>query len=63
MNEPERTLRVYVRDIAENIERILRHVGKMEFDAFMNDEKTQDAVARCIEVIGEAVKKIFEKYR
>lgn len=35
----------------------------MILDDFQNDEKTQYAVIRCLEVIGEAVKRIPEDFR
>ena len=32
----------------------MRHVSDVARDQFLNEEKTQDAVSRCIEAIGEA---------
>ena len=45
-----------VQDIKECIMRIISYTKDMEFGDFENDFKTQDAVIRNIEVIGEAVK-------
>jgi len=45
-------------DILEAIKRIKMYVGKMKYDEFLKDIKTQDAVIRNIEIIGEAVKNI-----
>jgi len=51
----------YLNHIVEAIERINRYVGNMSEDDFMCDEKTQDAVIRNFEIIGEASRNI-ERY-
>lgn len=43
-----------LRDIIAWGERLAAHIGGMTREAFLDDPRTQDAVARCIEVIGEA---------
>ena len=48
----------YLRHILEAIERISRYVVDMDEVAFLNDPKTQDAVIRNFEVIGEASRNI-----
>jgi uncharacterized protein with HEPN domain len=53
MNEAER----YLRDISENLER-LEVFTKEGFEAFQQDEKTQYAVIRAYEIIGEAAKRL-----
>jgi uncharacterized protein with HEPN domain len=45
-------------DIIENIDRIRSHIGAMTFAEFERDEKTVDAVERCLQRITEAVIKI-----
>jgi len=45
-----------LKDIKEAINRILIYVKKLNFDQFLEDLKTQDAVVRNFEIIGEAVK-------
>jgi len=45
-----------IQDIKECISRIISYTEDMEFSDFVNDFKTQDAVIRNIEIIGEAVK-------
>lgn len=45
-------------DIVESIERITAYADNMSYDEFMADLKTQDAVIRNIEIIGEAVKQL-----
>src|SRR5271168_1866842 len=42
-------------DIRDNIDRALRFVDGLDFDAFCADEKTFYAVARCTEIVEEAV--------
>ena len=51
----------YLRHILEAIERIHYYVEDMDETAFMDDRKTQDAVIRNLEVIGEASRNI-ERY-
>ncbi len=54
--------RVYLAHILEGAERIARYIGDGEA-AFQRDEKTQDAVIRNFEVIGEATKRVPDDYR
>ena len=48
--------RVSLADISEAVERIHRYIKGMDMDAFCEDERTQDAVARNLEIMGEAVR-------
>ncbi len=54
--------RVYLAQILERIDRIIEYTleGK---EVFFADERTQDAVIRNFEVIGEAAKRIPDEYR
>jgi len=54
--------RVYVAQILERINRILEYTAEGE-KAFFADVRTQDAVIRNFEVIGEAIKRIPDEYR
>jgi uncharacterized protein with HEPN domain len=45
-----------VADITDAAHRIGEYIGGMTFEEFQRDTKTQDAVIRNIETIGEAVK-------
>lgn len=45
-------------DIREAIERIVAYVTPITYKAFLEDLKTQDAVIRNLQVIGEAAKKV-----
>ncbi|MBS4050766.1 MAG: DUF86 domain-containing protein [Methylomonas sp.] len=51
----------YLEHIAEAIGRIQRYVDDMSEVTFLEDEKTQDAVIRNFEIIGEAAHNI-ERY-
>ena len=51
----------YLRHILEAIERIQHYVDDIDKVAFLKDRKTQDAVIRNLEVIGEASRNI-ERY-
>jgi uncharacterized protein with HEPN domain len=44
--------------ILDAIQRINRYIGTMDLDTFLRDEKTQDAVIRNFEIIGEAARNI-----
>jgi uncharacterized protein with HEPN domain len=48
----------YLGHIVEAIERIYQYVSDMDEVAFLEDRKTQDAVIRNFEVIGEAARNI-----
>ena len=50
-------------DIQESINIILDYIKDLTEDVFKQDRKTQDAVIRNLEVIGEAVKDIPKKVR
>ena len=45
-------------DVKEAVERILEYTNPMTFEEFQEDYKTQDAVFRNFEIIGEATKNI-----
>jgi len=55
-----RTPEALLTDIKEAIIRIQQYVGDTTYADFLKDTKTQDAVVRNIEIIGEAVKKLPE---
>ncbi len=50
-------------DIVSAVQRVLTYVPGMSYDGFVRDNKTQDAVIRNIEIIGEATKKLSEAAR
>ena len=53
----------FFQDIVEAINRIQSYIDKMNYDEFLEDMKTQDAVVRNIEIIGEAVKNISSDFK
>lgn len=59
----ERADRIYLRDILEATRRIAGYVADLTYDAFRADTKTQDAVIRNLEIIGEAAKKVSTEFR
>lgn len=59
----DRDLRDYLNDIVESIEDIWSFVNGMSYEALEIDKKTLYAVIRCLEIIGEAVKKIPKNVR
>jgi uncharacterized protein with HEPN domain len=50
-----------IQDIKEAIDRIISYTSKMEYDDFLRDYKTQDAVVRNIEILGEAAKLLSDE--
>lgn len=58
----ERDERLYLEDIVTSIDRILDYTSQGR-DFFFADRKTQDAVVRNLEIIGEAVKNVSEMTR
>jgi uncharacterized protein with HEPN domain len=54
---------IYIRHILENIEKIQRYIEGISYEDFCSDEKTADAVLRCLEIIGEAAKKVPPDFR
>ena len=53
----KRNTELYIKDILEYMERAREHIKELEYEEFLKDNKTCDAVIRCIKVIGEVVKK------
>lgn len=55
--------RIFIDHILESIERIEEYLEGLSKEGFLNSKKTQDAVIKRLEVIGEAVKNIPEEVR
>jgi len=53
----------FLSHINEAVKRTVLYVEKMTYEQFLEDIKTQDAVIRNIEIIGEATKNISEELR
>lgn len=59
----ERTDADFLRDIQEGLRRIKAYTAAMTYQAFLADIKTQDAVIRNLEIIGEATKRLSPQLR
>jgi uncharacterized protein with HEPN domain len=53
-----RDFRLYLDDILESIEKIFLYVKGLDFEQFSANSLAADAVARNLEIIGEAARKI-----
>jgi len=53
----------FLLDILEACNRILAYTEGTSYEEFFEDTKTQDAVLRNIEIIGEAVKNISDEFK
>jgi uncharacterized protein with HEPN domain len=53
----------FLHDIREAIQRILTYTAALTYQQFMEDIKTQDAVVRNLEIIGEAAKNLSTNLR
>lgn len=49
---------MYIHDILEAIEKIMVYLSGIMYEEFLKDVKTQDAVLRNLEIIGEASRRI-----
>lgn len=54
----KRNLKLYIKDILKYMERAEAYTKDITFESFASDNKTCDAVVRCIEIIGEATKNV-----
>ncbi|MBM3915339.1 MAG: DUF86 domain-containing protein [Sphingomonadales bacterium] len=50
-----------INDILESCNKILQYTSSMNFEEFLKDSKTIDAVIRNFEIIGEALSRILTK--
>ena len=53
-----REIRDYFNDILTSVDDVEAFTEEMDFEDFITDKKTTNAVIRSLEIIGEAVKKI-----
>lgn len=54
---------VYLDHIVQSVTTIRGFTDKMSLEDFLNDVKTQDAVMRRLEIIGEATKRISVEFK
>lgn len=55
--------RLFLDDILASCEKVLRYTNGITFEGFQADDKTFDAVARNLEIIGEAAKALPPELR
>ena len=53
----------YLKDMLDSAEKAISFVGEFDFDQFESDEKTNFAVLRALEIVGEAAKKVPAEFR
>ncbi|HEY2030555.1 MAG TPA: DUF86 domain-containing protein [Myxococcales bacterium] len=58
-----RETRLYLDDMLEACRRVISYTTGMSFEHFVADQRTRDAVARNLEILGEAAKKVPEDVR
>ncbi len=58
-----RNLKLYFEDILNSINKIKRYVENLNYQQFIADEKTFDAVAYNLQIISEAIKNVPPKIR
>ena len=59
----KRPLDLYVNDLVSSVENILTYTSEFNFESFLNDQKTIDAVLRNFEIMGESVKNLSDEYK
>jgi uncharacterized protein with HEPN domain len=59
---PKRKPKLLLDDILEAIDKIQGYVAGLEFDDFVADSRTVDAVVRNLEIIGEAARQLPEDF-
>jgi len=59
----KRPVSLLIEDIWESVEKIERYIGTETKETFAQDEKTIDAVARNLEIIGEAANRLPESFK
>lgn len=59
----DRDLSAYLGHVVMAMDTIAEYIARMTGAAFYNDRKTQDAVIRNCEIVGEAIKHVPTEYR
>jgi uncharacterized protein with HEPN domain len=59
----KRDYRLLLEDITESIDKVFAYTQNMTYNDFVNDIKTQDAVFRNFEIIGEAANQVPEEIK
>jgi len=59
----KRDYKLFIKDILDCIQKIEEFAGDIKFDEFVKDDKTNSAVVRKLEIIGEATKNLPKSIR
>lgn len=59
----KRDLILLLEDMLESALKIRKYTVDLDFESFLDDEKTKDAVVRNFEIIGEAANRVDPDYR
>ena len=60
---PKRDPAILLEDIRTAIMRVGEYTAGMDREAFLRDQRTMDAVVRNLEIIGEAVRQLPERFK
>ena len=52
-----------LKDMLESAQKIKRYTNELDFEAFLSDDRTVDAVVRNFEIIGEAANRLDQEFR
>ena len=50
-------------DMLESVQKIKRYTIELDYEAFLSDDKSVDAVVRNFEIIGEAANRLDQEFR
>ncbi|MDR0394932.1 MAG: DUF86 domain-containing protein [Tannerella sp.] len=59
----KRTPELLLDDLLDSCNKIIDYIGKIDYDTFVSDSKTVDAVIRNFEIIGEAANRLPDEYK
>lgn len=59
----KRDPKILIDDILESAKKIKEYISGLDFDSFLRDDKTLDAVIRNFEIIGEAARNFPNDFR
>jgi uncharacterized protein with HEPN domain len=58
MSKKKRDWKLFIMEILESINKIEKYIEGLNYEQFVRDEKTKDAVVRNLEIIGEAANQL-----
>jgi uncharacterized protein with HEPN domain len=61
MSKKERNWKLFIMDMLESINKIEKYIEGLNYEQFIRDEKTKDAVVKNLEIIGEAANQISKE--